>query len=58
MSRAVTVRRTENGSAWYVRHPITGVEFLERTVEKMKARVLWFYSSGSRFLIGNVYKWK
>lgn len=55
MNRAVTVRRSENKTAWYIRHPITGVEFVTYSVEKMKETVLWLYSR-SKFILGNVYR--
>jgi hypothetical protein len=31
-------------NCWEVKHPITGVEFTERSQEAIETRILWFYS--------------
>ncbi len=45
----VKVRKLNN--AWGVLHPITGVQFVEHSVQAMKARVLNLYQT-SKFVLG------
>ena len=54
--RTVTVQRIRNrhGGCWFVLHPITKVQFVEYTAQKMRARVLWMYET-SPYILGYDY---